>query len=345
METLREYEVIRDGNVFATSFAGGYVLLSEYDSARRCLADLLERYEGTAIGVAFPGGVEYSGEAGSCFLLENREPLIAPKLDQEQYRNSVLSDLTLVRGIGRASEHRLRQRGFHTIEDLTNHPRFRAAAREVLSCVASGGSLEIMDLVGSRHVKSHPGVLGAAGLHGPEDFVFFDIETLGLFSRPIILFGVGVLEHDELVVRQYLLRDIEEEPAALLATMAHLSTGCAALVTFNGKAFDAPYLLDRLAYYRMGRFSGIPHFDVLHFSRRHWKDQFPSLRLALLEKEILGVRRTDDVPGQMVPEFYETYLRTGNCGPLVPVVEHNRQDVVSLARLFFYLLEDCYGCH
>ena len=50
----------------------------------------------------------------------------------------------------------------------------------------------------------------------------------------------------------------------------------------------------------MGGFAGMPHFDVLHFSRRHWKDKFPSLRLATLEKEILGVHRSDDVPGQMV---------------------------------------------
>jgi hypothetical protein len=44
------------------------------------------------------------------------------------------------------------------------------------------------------------------------------------------------------------------------------------------------------------------------------------------------------------PEFYETYLRTGNCGPLVPIIEHNKQDVVSLALLFFYLLGESYGC-
>jgi uncharacterized protein YprB with RNaseH-like and TPR domain len=45
----------------------------------------------------------------------------------------------------------------------------------------------------------------------------------------------------------------------------------------------------------------------------------------------------------MVPEFYETYLRSGNCGPLVPIVEHNRQDVISTARLFFHLLGDVNG--
>ena len=60
-------------------------------------------------------------------------------------------------------------------------------------------------------------------------------------------------------------------------------------------------------------------------------------------KKILGVERTEDIPGQMVPEFYETYLRTGNCGPLVPIVEHNRQDVLSLALLFIHLLGEYYG--
>jgi uncharacterized protein len=200
-----------------------------------------------------------------------------------------------------------------------------------------------MDLIGSRQAKTHPLVLGAAGLHEPGDFVFLDIETLGLFSRPIILFGIGIIDHGQLVVRQYLLRDIIEEQSALMATLEQFTSDCPALVTFNGKSFDAPYLADRLAYYGMGTLAGIPHFDVLHFSRRRWKDEFPSLRLSALEKEILGVRREDDIPGQMVPEFYETYLRSGNCGPLVPVVRHNRQDIVSLARLFFHLLGESYG--
>ena len=115
-------------------------------------------------------------------------------------------------------------------------------------------------------------------------------------------------------------------------------------MTFNGKAFDLPYIQDRLAYYGLGSIPRNLHFDMLHFSRRRWKGQLASYRLSALESSILGVSRSDDVPGQMVPEFYETYLRTNNCGPLVPIVDHNREDVVSLARLFLYLLEESCGC-
>ena len=187
-------------------------------------------------------------------------------------------------------------------------------------------------------------LLGTAGFHEPEDYVFLDIETLGLFSRPIILFGVGTIENGKLVIHQYLLRDIDEEQAALIATMEHLSGDHPVLVTFNGKSFDYPYLQDRLAYYGMRSTSRITHYDVLHFSRRRWKRMLPSLRLSVLEREILGICRTDDIPGAMVPEFYETFLKTKNCGPLVPIVEHNRQDVVSLALLFCRLLGESYGC-
>jgi uncharacterized protein YprB with RNaseH-like and TPR domain len=343
MDTLREYEVVRDGNVFRTSFSNSFVLSSEYDCARHNLMDLLSRFDGYSIETAIPNGREYANEAGTCYLVESYEPLTCPAFDRERYQSAILGDLTLVHGIGKATEKRLKSRGYHSLDDLAGHPKFRQGACRVIECISAGGSREIMELVGSRHVKSHPHVLGTAGLHEPEDYIFFDIETMGLFSRPIILFGIGFLEQDRLIVRQYLLRDIAEEPAALHATMEHFSSENPALITFNGKAFDFPYLADRLAYYGMEGSPVLPHFDALHFCRRHWKNSFHSLRLSTLEKEILGIHRPDDVPGQMVPEFYETYLRTGNCGPLVPVVAHNRQDVVSLARLFFYLLGDFNG--
>jgi len=342
MQAVREYEVVRDGNVFGAGFSHSFVYSSEYEEARRYLATLLSRYRGMTIGEQFRGK-EIVNEGGTCFSLESRQNLFPPAFDLDRFRTDLLKDLALVHGIGPATRKRLVARGYQTIPDLLAHPLLRSPAQQVLACLSEGDTAALMDLIGSRHAKSHPSVLGTAMLHEPEDFVFVDIETLGLFSRPIILFGVGVIDHGQLVVRQFLLRDIAEEQAALNATVEPLVRDRSVLVTFNGKAFDLPYIADRLAYYGMAPPTRIPHFDVLHFSRRRWKDQFPSLRLAVLEQKILGVCRNDDIPGQMVPDFYETYQRTGNIGPLVPIVEHNRQDVVSLAQLFFYLLGESYG--
>ena len=345
MQTLKEYEVVRDGNIFGTSFSNSVVFSSEYDKARQQLDHLISGYHDRPFEEIF-SGEEISNDCGICFSLMSPYSLHPPAFDLDHYRNSILGDLTLVRGIGRATEKRLRARGYETLHDLTEHPKYRSYVQPVIDCMCHGDSRDIMEIIGKRHAKSHPLVLGAAGLHEPEDYVFLDIETMGLFSRPIILFGIGVMENGSLNVYQYLLRDIAEEHAALYETIRHMSGERKALVTFNGKAFDLPYINDRLGYYGMSTPASarIPHFDVLHFSRRRWRDQFSSMRLTALEREILHIHRENDIPGQMVPEFYETYLRTGNCGPLVPIVEHNRQDIISLALLFFHLMGESYGC-
>ncbi|MFA5330927.1 MAG: ribonuclease H-like domain-containing protein [Methanoregula sp.] len=343
MAALREYSVVRDGNVFGAGLAGSCLFSSEYDRARAFLGKLVSQYDGVPFEEIFSGKETETGN-GTCFSLESREKFAVPAIGQGRMKSAMLADLTLVRGIGACTSARLKARGYTTIEDLVSHPKFRPAARQVLDRIVRADPVGIMELAGSRHAKSHPFVLGAAGSFLPEDFVFLDIETLGLFSRPIILFGVGTIEQENIVVRQYLLRDICEEAAALTATVGQLAGHRAALVTFNGKAFDLPYVQDRLAYYGLCPVTRVPHFDVLHFSRRRWKGEYSSCRLADLEAAVLGVRREDDVPGQMVPEFYETYMRTKNCGPLVPIVDHNRQDVISTARLFFTLLGETCGC-
>ncbi|MDD1679432.1 MAG: ribonuclease H-like domain-containing protein, partial [Methanomicrobiales archaeon] len=169
-------------------------------------------------------------------------------------------------------------------------------------------------------------------------FSFLDIETLGIFSRPIILLGLAQIQGDRVHIRQYLLRDIEEEPAALEAAFSRL-TESAAFVTFNGRSFDIPYLQERAAYYGMPFPCDVPHFDLLHFSRRRWKGECANCRLQTLERFLFGLQREMDVPSALVPEFYEAYLTTGSPGPLVPIVEHNRQDVLSLVHLFQRLRE------
>lgn len=339
---LREYEVVRDGNVFGRNLFRSCLHSSEHEDAFRLLSHLLEQYRDRPLEDVFAGTVE-ENEAGQHYVIRSRHPVTQAWIDPEEFFSEIWHDLTLVHGIGETTRRQLNASGFLTIRDLLRHPRFRRAAGDVIRRLEVPSSAGIIELIGSRHTRSHSMVLKTSGFHEPEDFVFVDIETLGLFSRPIILIGVGTIDGQTLVINQYLLRTIDEEPAALFAALSHLSGTHPALVTYNGKAFDLPYLQDRLAYYGLGVVSAVPHFDCLHFARRRWRDRFPSLRLSALERELFGVIRNNDVPGQVVPEFFEAYLKTGNCGPLVPVVMHNRQDVLSLAMVFFHLIGENYG--
>ena len=321
----------------APSFRPPFIRRSDDDEARRLRDDLVAGYRGRAVEDVFCGR-EIACPSGTCYVVESRTPMSLDARDPGRATSAVLGDLTLVRGIGEATRRRLAERGCRTIADLMAYPRYRRDAARLLDSIADTRGLTAE--IERQRRRSDPLLLEASRFHAPEDFVFLDIETLGLSSRPIILIGLARVSGGSFAVRQYLSRSVEEEEAALAAVLPDLEAEGTALVTFNGRAFDVPYIRDRLARHGIPADLAAPHFDVLYFARRRWKDSLASCRLGALETGVLGVARADDVPSRMVPEFYETYRRTGNPGPLVPVVEHNRQDIVSLARLFALLRGD-----
>jgi uncharacterized protein YprB with RNaseH-like and TPR domain len=280
---------------------------------------------------------------GPAWCIERRTEVPDHHPDRERVRSQLLGNLRLLPGIGPVTEKRLRGRGYHSIPDLLEHRRFGGAAGEFLSQLDGGGTGAITGWIARRYFRSHPVALAPCGLHRRDELVFLDIETLGIFSRPIILIGIGRLAGSALATSQYLVRDISEEPAALNAALEDLTGEGAALVSFNGKSFDVPYIGERAAYYGMPVRIDRPHFDLLHFSRRRWGPSLPDCRLSTLEREVFGIARGVDIPGSLVPEFYEAFLRTGNCGPLVPIVDHNRQDLVTLGHLLPALLGELHG--
>lgn len=174
----------------------------------------------------------------------------------------------------------------------------------------------------------------------PSDMVFLDTETTGLSGGAgTIAFevGLGYFAGDHFVVEQFLMRDYPEEPL-LLAEVGKLMQQFPALVTFNGRTFDVPLLQNRFIMNRMKDVHlSEMHADVLHASRRVWKLRLGKCTLQRLEQVVLGVSREDDLPGELVPQTYFKYLKNGDFGPIEGILEHNRQDVVSLAQLFFFL--------
>ncbi len=172
---------------------------------------------------------------------------------------------------------------------------------------------------------------------GIEQFAFLDTETSGLSGGTgtyAFMIGVGRFEGETFRLAQFFMRDPAEEPAMLEALLDFLAPA-RALVTFNGKAFDAPLLNTRYALHSIPTpLREFSHLDLLPLARRLWRDRLPSRALKYLEENILDApRTTDEVPGYEIPWLYFDYLRTGDATPLKGVFYHNAMDVVAMAAL------------
>jgi tetratricopeptide (TPR) repeat protein len=150
--------------------------------------------------------------------------------------------------------------------------------------------------------------------------------------------GAGRFINGRFELLQFFMRDPSEEPA-LLEGLADFLAPCAALVTFNGKAFDAPLLRTRYTLHSIpSPFADFAHLDLLPLARRLWRDRLPSRALKYLEENILSApRTTEEVPGYEIPWLYFDYLRTRDARPLKGVFYHNAMDVVAMAALLNHM--------
>ena len=197
--------------------------------------------------------------------------------------------------------------------------------------VVEGGTA----LVVERSVPIAPDA--AAWLAG-RPAAYFDTETTGLSAGAgtvIFMAGVARVADGRVSVRQYLLPDYPYEPALLRALTADLATATR-LVTYNGRSFDLPMLAARLTFHGLfQQQASLPeaHDDLLPDARRLFRRPLGGARLADVESGVLGGRRASDCPGSDVPLRYFGYLRGGSPDILAEVLDHNLQDVVSLALL------------
>jgi uncharacterized protein YprB with RNaseH-like and TPR domain len=166
----------------------------------------------------------------------------------------------------------------------------------------------------------------------PERTLLLDLETCGLAGAALFLAGIVRAVDGVPTVELLLARNYAEEHA-VLESLWQVVAEQDVLVTFNGKSFDWPMVLDRSARYRLAAARSprrLVHLDMLHHARRRWRRQLPDCRLQTLEQLICRRVRTGDIAGHRIPAAYADFVRTGFERDMEAILYHNAMDLVTL---------------
>lgn len=169
-----------------------------------------------------------------------------------------------------------------------------------------------------------------------ESVLFFDTETTGLKGVGTHIFLLGFLEvaEESFILTQYIMADPAHEAAFLFESK--LWQKSATVITYNGKSFDWPQLETRWTLHQktLPKLRSQRQIDLLHSSKRLWKNDMERLKLKSVEEEKIGFWRKGDIPGHLAPIIYLDAVKSGIPDALIKVLHHNEWDLLSLITLY-----------
>jgi len=168
-----------------------------------------------------------------------------------------------------------------------------------------------------------------------KDIVFFDIETTGLSPASSSLYLIGAVYYQQMEwhTRQWFADSLSAEQE-ILQDFFHFLKDYKVLVSYNGDAFDIPYLQKCASQYSLETdFSHLTSFDLYRRIRPLKKMlQLESLKLPVLE-EFLGISRSDEFNGKDLIPIYKEFLETQDETLYQALLLHNEEDLKALPQL------------
>lgn len=165
---------------------------------------------------------------------------------------------------------------------------------------------------------------------------YFDIETTGFDKEndSIILISLGYYEKDNIfVVKQYFGEKIEEEKHILesfINDLKEFKIWC----SYNGKAFDEPFVKYRLEKHQIKFKLPGKHIDLYRMIKPY-KEQLKLKRCNLKSVEkYAGIVRKDTIDGGISVELYKKYLHNRDENLRKKIMLHNFEDVFNLPNIF-----------
>jgi len=169
-----------------------------------------------------------------------------------------------------------------------------------------------------------------------DTIAYLDIEATGfdLEYDKIVLISLGYyINKDEFKIVQYFAESPSEEESILKElkkAMSRFKTWC----TYNGTAFDEPFILRKMYRYDLGFRLPREHLDLYKIIRPfHKKMGIKNCSLKSVE-QFIGINRKDEINGAIWVELYNEYLEKHDEKSKEILMLHNYEDVVNLPKIF-----------
>jgi uncharacterized protein YprB with RNaseH-like and TPR domain len=312
------------------------------------ITPLVEQYHGQRLEDLYENHRIVKNDMGEFieFLWEKKD--IPNEINLFKTQKKLLYNLKTVSYIGEFIEKKLNRRGVKTLIDLKYNLNFSSPASQIINLIKTR---DYKNLAKNKYIND----LDVSFCFKIEDFLFLDIETLGIIDSPVILVGIGFFKNGKFKIHLLFARELEEE----IAIYEHLKTkilpNFKCFITYNGKTFDIPYLANRFLYF----FDENPmisevdppyekcntkfhHIDLYHHCRRLYKGKFNKYSLTNMEEKLLRWTRDNTLPSNLVGLCYRKYSENSEryIGLIKEIIEHNYYDVYSMPLILKTLLKD-----
>lgn len=169
-----------------------------------------------------------------------------------------------------------------------------------------------------------------------DSIVYFDIETTGFdkVEDIIMLISIGwFTDKNSFHIKQYYADDISEEGEILRefnSDIVKFDAWC----SYNGRAFDEPFIVRRMTKNFLSFNPPVKHIDLYRLIRPYYK-QLGMTRCNLKSVEhYVGIQREDKIDGGVSVQLYYKYLENKDEAIRSVIMLHNFEDVLNLPRLF-----------
>ena len=311
------------------------------------ITHIIESSENKRIEDLFPNYAIIKNEMGEFMDITWKLDFFPISLNLALSKLNLLYNLKAVYYIGDYVERQLNKKGIKSLYDLKINLRYKDSASEILNLIKTK-QYEL--LCKNRYIYD----LDVAFCFHLNDLLFIDIETLGLYDNPIILFGLGYYNNNQFEIHGLFARNLEEEIAICEYFKSVILPRHKCFITYNGKSFDIPFIANRLLYFfdenPMIAENQIPykqsnsryhHIDLYHNCRRKFKGYYNRYTLTDMEEKLLNLKRENELPSHLVGFCYEKYLENPEhyIGLIKQVIDHNYWDVYSMPLILQKLLE------